>query len=109
MQAYNEGDKICLFGFSRGAYTARCLAGELERKRETEDREEMLTHWKGMIHKVGLLPAHNVSQVQFAYEFYKDDSAEGWKSSHDFKKTFSIDVNVHFVCRATSYIPGNAH
>lgn len=28
MQAYNEGDKICLFGFSRGAYTARCLAGQ---------------------------------------------------------------------------------
>ncbi|KIO32132.1 hypothetical protein M407DRAFT_43120, partial [Tulasnella calospora MUT 4182] len=24
-----EGDKICLFGFSRGAYTARCLAGML--------------------------------------------------------------------------------
>jgi uncharacterized protein (DUF2235 family) len=22
-----EGDKICLFGFSRGAYTARALAG----------------------------------------------------------------------------------
>lgn len=50
-----------------------------------------------MIHKVGLLPAHNVSQVQFAYEFYKDDSPKGWKESHDFKKTFCVDINVHFV------------
>lgn len=43
MANYNEGDKISLFGFSRGAYTARCLAG--------------------MLHKVGLLPAGNQSQV----------------------------------------------
>jgi uncharacterized protein (DUF2235 family) len=43
MQNYHEGDRICLFGFSRGAYTVRCLAG--------------------MLHKVGLLPASNGSQV----------------------------------------------
>lgn len=40
MQTYREGDKICLLGFSRGAYTVRCLAG--------------------MLHKVGLLPAQYV-------------------------------------------------
>jgi uncharacterized protein (DUF2235 family) len=27
MQNYREGDRICLLGFSRGAYTVRCLAG----------------------------------------------------------------------------------
>jgi uncharacterized protein (DUF2235 family) len=26
---YRLGDKICIFGFSRGAYTARALAGML--------------------------------------------------------------------------------
>ena len=77
METYREGDKICLLGFSRGAYTARCLAG--------------------MLHKVGLLPAHNSAQVQFAYEFYKDYSAQGWKMSADFKKTFCIDASVYFV------------
>lgn len=77
MQTYREGDRICIFGFSRGAYTARCLAG--------------------MLHKVGLLPAHNISQVQFAYQFYKDDSDEGWQMSADFKKTFCIDCSVYFV------------
>lgn len=77
MQSYREGDRICLLGFSRGAYTVRCLAG--------------------MLHKVGLLPASNGSQVNFAYNFYKDDTEEGWKMSADFKKTFCTDVNVYFV------------
>jgi uncharacterized protein (DUF2235 family) len=77
MQKYRDGDKICLIGFSRGAYTVRCLAG--------------------MLHKVGLLPASNGSQVNFAYNFYKDDTAEGWKMSAGFKRTFCADVNVYFL------------
>lgn len=77
MHTYKEGDKICIFGFSRGAYTARCVAG--------------------MVHKVGLLPPRNVEQIPFAYEFYANDTPEGWKQSRDFKKTFSIDVNVYFL------------
>ncbi|KAG8219249.1 hypothetical protein J3R82DRAFT_88 [Butyriboletus roseoflavus] len=31
MQNYEAGDKICIFGFSRGAYTARALAGMLHK------------------------------------------------------------------------------
>ncbi|CAE7144134.1 unnamed protein product [Rhizoctonia solani] len=50
METYRDGDKICLFGFSRGAYTARALAG--------------------MLHCVGLLPRHNVEHVAFAYQIY---------------------------------------
>jgi hypothetical protein len=77
MQNYHDGDKICLFGFSRGAYTIRCLAG--------------------MIQKIGLLPASNGSQIEFAYDFYKDDSEAGWKMSDDFKKTFCTDVDIYFI------------
>ncbi|PWN31518.1 uncharacterized protein FA14DRAFT_127492 [Meira miltonrushii] len=77
MQNYREGDKICLIGFSRGAYTARALAG--------------------MLHKVGLLPAHNQAQIAFAYRWYEDDSEYGWKMSADFKRTFSIDADIHFL------------
>ena len=77
MQTYEEGDKICLFGFSRGSYTARCLAG--------------------MIHKVGLLPRDNGAQVQFAYRFYKDDSPTGSQMSREFKRAFCVDVSVHFI------------
>ncbi|KAG8738372.1 hypothetical protein FRC10_006948 [Ceratobasidium sp. 414] len=39
MQTYQVGDKIAIIGFSRGAFTARALAG--------------------MLHCVGLLPKHN--------------------------------------------------
>jgi uncharacterized protein (DUF2235 family) len=77
MQNYIEGDRICLLGFSRGAYTVRCLAG--------------------MLHKVGLLPAYNTAQVNFAYQFYKDDNSDGWEMSEQFKRTFCQDVTVYFV------------
>ncbi len=77
MHTYKEGDKICIFGFSRGAYTARCLAG--------------------MIHKVGLLPPRNIQQIPFAYEFYVNATKEGWNQSEKFKATFCIDVCVHFL------------
>ncbi|KAG2141098.1 hypothetical protein DEU56DRAFT_900780 [Suillus clintonianus] len=77
MQNYAAGDKICIFGFSRGAYTARALAG--------------------MIHKVGLLPTCNHQQVPFAYNMYSRDDPEGWAQSNAFKKAFSINVDIEFV------------
>ncbi|KAI4528359.1 hypothetical protein K525DRAFT_230961 [Schizophyllum commune Loenen D] len=77
MQNYTVGDSICLFGFSRGAYTARSLAG--------------------MIHKVGLLPADNWQQVPFAYKMYTRADEIGWKQSNAFKKAFSRDVSIQFV------------
>ena len=75
--ADEAGDKICLFGFSRGAYTARALAG--------------------MLHKVGLLPAHNNQQVPFAYKMYSRLDALGWAQSTAFKKAFAIDVPIEFI------------
>ncbi|KAJ3981417.1 hypothetical protein F5890DRAFT_1556825 [Lentinula detonsa] len=77
MQNYKIGDKICIFGFSRGAYTARALAG--------------------MIHKVGLLPRHNHQQVPFAYKMYSREDETGWRLSTAFKKSFSIDVDIDFL------------
>ncbi|KAG8723002.1 hypothetical protein FRC09_005137 [Ceratobasidium sp. 395] len=77
MQNYTDGDRISMFGFSRGAYTARALAG--------------------MLHKVGLLPAYNHEQVKFAYKMFKRDDEEGWKMSNGFKRAFSIDVKIDFL------------
>ncbi|KAJ7511791.1 hypothetical protein B0H11DRAFT_1952994 [Mycena galericulata] len=77
MQNYQYGDKICLFGFSRGAYTARALAG--------------------MLHKVGLLPKYNRQQVPFAYKMYSREDEMGWKQSTAFKKAFSIDVDIELL------------
>ncbi|KAG5340142.1 hypothetical protein E4T56_gene19446 [Termitomyces sp. T112] len=77
MQNYKAGDRICIFGFSRGAYTARSLAG--------------------MIHKVGLLPACNHQQVPFAYKMFTRVDEIGWQQSNVFKKAFSVDVPIEFI------------
>ncbi|KAG8793008.1 hypothetical protein FRC12_004215 [Ceratobasidium sp. 428] len=77
MNNYKKGDRISLFGFSRGAYTARALAG--------------------MLQKVGLLPAHNKEQIKYAYRMFKRDDEVGWKLSEGFKNTFSIKVKIDFV------------
>ncbi|KAF8660902.1 hypothetical protein AX16_001530 [Volvariella volvacea WC 439] len=77
MQNYTAGDKICIFGFSRGAYIARSLAG--------------------MIHKVGLLPADNWQQVPFAYKMYTRTDGLGWEQSKAFKRAFSNDVGIDFI------------
>lgn len=52
MQYYNPGDHIYIFGFSRGAYTARFLAE--------------------MIHELGLLSRGNEEMVQFAWETFSN-------------------------------------
>ncbi|TCD62857.1 hypothetical protein EIP91_006338 [Steccherinum ochraceum] len=77
MQNYTEGDKICIFGFSRGAYTARALAG--------------------MLQKVGLLPVCNHQQLPFAFDMYARQDEDGLKLGHMFKKTFSRTVHVEFL------------
>ena len=71
------GDQICIFGFSRGAYTARALAG--------------------MLQKVGLLPPCNVEHLPFAYAMYAKDNDENLEESLHFKRAFSIDVRIRFL------------
>ncbi|KAI0269948.1 hypothetical protein BC834DRAFT_578837 [Gloeopeniophorella convolvens] len=77
MQNYNVGDKVCLFGFSRGAYIARALAG--------------------MLHKVGLLLKDNLEQVPFAYKLYKSREPLKVELANSFKKSFSREVPIEFV------------
>ncbi|KAF9651414.1 hypothetical protein BDM02DRAFT_3091324 [Thelephora ganbajun] len=77
MQNYRFGDQICIFGFSRGAFTARALAG--------------------MLQKVGLLPPCNLEQLPFAYAMYARDDDEGLRLSLQFKRAFCIDVRIKLV------------
>ncbi len=51
MDVYQPGDKIYLFGFSRGAYTVRSLAG--------------------MIHKASILKREHRSKIDQAFKLYK--------------------------------------
>ncbi|KAF8326159.1 hypothetical protein F5887DRAFT_1139000 [Amanita rubescens] len=77
IQNYMPGDKICLFGFSRGAHTARVVAG--------------------MIYKVGILPRENLQQVDFAFNIYMTTGYQGYKLSREFKLTFASHVDIDFV------------
>jgi uncharacterized protein (DUF2235 family) len=77
MQNYNVGDRVCLFGFSRGAYTARALAG--------------------MLNKVGLLSKDNTEQIPFAYKLYKSSSSSNDALARGFKETFCRPVPIDFV------------
>ncbi|KDQ62836.1 hypothetical protein JAAARDRAFT_66375 [Jaapia argillacea MUCL 33604] len=77
MRNYSSGDKICIFGFSRGAYTARALAG--------------------MLHKVGLLGKDNNEQVPFAYKIFTKTKKADHELCAGFKKTFCRTVQIEFV------------
>ncbi|TFK40588.1 hypothetical protein BDQ12DRAFT_601197 [Crucibulum laeve] len=77
MQNYRKGDKVCMFGFSRGAYTARALAG--------------------MIYKVGLLPPHNDQQLDFAFTVYNSTDKHSSKLAYKFKKTFAFPIAIDFL------------
>jgi uncharacterized protein (DUF2235 family) len=71
------GDKICLFGFSRGAYVARALAGFLT--------------------KCGLISKDNREQVHFAYELYEREDVAGIALAARFRAGFARHVAVEFV------------
>ncbi|KZO94580.1 hypothetical protein CALVIDRAFT_599948 [Calocera viscosa TUFC12733] len=77
MQNWTPGSKISIFGFSRGAYTARALAG--------------------MLHKVGLLSRGNEEQIPFAFKMYQNQAGAGWDMSDGFKNTFCHYVRVDFL------------
>ena len=75
MRYYQEGDTIFIFGFSRGAYTARVLAA--------------------MLYKVGLLTQGNEELIPFAWDTFKKEHDEA--RYQEFQKTFSRPVRVHFL------------
>ena len=75
---YSEGDEIWVFGFSRGAYTARSLVG--------------------MIRKCGLLHTSTPKLLQEAEEIYRNKQlAPDSASCMAFRNTYSREVKIHFV------------
>jgi len=64
---YRDGDHIFLFGFSRGAYTVRVLAG--------------------MIYLIGLLREHQENFAEYALKAYKSASrSDDYQLAHDFSE-----------------------
>jgi uncharacterized protein (DUF2235 family) len=77
MRTYEPGDRIYVFGFSRGAYTARALCG--------------------MLYQLGLMTDGNEGQIPYAIRLLKGKI--DFDVNREFKKTFSNDRDcpVHFV------------
>lgn len=75
MNVYQEGDRVFLFGFSRGAHTVRRLACMLE--------------------KCGLLVRGSENMIPYASRMYLEE--ENDKIAKGFKETFSRSCPVHFL------------
>ncbi len=84
VRTYSPGDRIYLFGFSRGAYTVRALAG--------------------MIHFLGLVQPELTGLDRLGWTIYADDHhnlpiSKRFEAGNRFKRSFSRDepVRIHFV------------
>jgi uncharacterized protein (DUF2235 family) len=81
MNYWERGDRVFLFGFSRGSYTVRVLAG--------------------MLHAVGLLPRGSENMVPYAMRLFKavrkakDPNSGYWKLLRDFRRTFARPSHDH--------------
>lgn len=76
MRTFQPNDKVYIFGFSRGAYTARALCG--------------------MLHIIGLLREDNEGLIPYAIRMIKQRKID-FAIANDFNKTFCRDCKPHFV------------
>jgi hypothetical protein len=83
MDVYEHGDQVFLFGFSRGAYTARALAG--------------------VLHMFGLLCPGNDGLIPYITRIYAQRTRKAAGMTHTFavaegfKQTFCRNCPLHFV------------
>lgn len=83
MRHYQPEDKVFIFGFSRGAFTARALAG--------------------MIHAVGLLHPQHENLIEYATRLHQkvaEDAADQWQFfdiQRRFREQFARHCEIHFL------------
>ncbi len=80
VDSYEPGDEIWIFGFSRGAFTARSLAG--------------------MIRNSGLLKRAHRDQIDAAMALYRDrydDTAPDAPRARIFRNTYSYEPDIKFI------------
>ena len=75
MDRYQAGDKVFLFGFSRGAFTVRALAG--------------------MLHKCGLLQKGSNNLIPYASKIYNKSNNQDIATG--FKKTYCHECKPYFI------------
>jgi len=74
---FGPGDQIYIFGFGRGAYTARALCG--------------------FLHMFGLLTPGNKALMRYALRLYKSNDPYKFEIATGFRTTFSIPCAPHFL------------
>ena len=75
---YEDGDEVYLFGFSRGAYTVRSLAG--------------------LIRNCGVLRKTEAAWIDEAYDMYcRNDAAPESEEAKRFRSAHSQDVSITFI------------
>ena len=78
---YMKGDEIYIFGFSRGAYTARSVAG--------------------LIRNCGIIRNDDLGLINDAYQHYRNREDKEWKpngeKAKNFRANFSIETDVKFI------------
>ena len=78
MDFWEPGDKVFLFGFSRGAYSVRVLAG--------------------LLHVLGLMPRGNQNLLPYVMRLYKGtrgrrDNKDYWALLNQFRRTFARQIS----------------
>ena len=74
---YADGDDIYLFGFSRGAYTARSTAG--------------------LIRNIGILKKIHAHLIPRGYKLYRQKSKSDAPTAIEFRRKYSREVRIAFV------------
>jgi len=78
VQNFEEGDELFLFGFSRGAYTARSTAG--------------------LIRNAGVLRPEHADRIADAYALYRDRKrAPRSAEAERFRQKYSIETRIRFI------------
>lgn len=78
MDTFEEGDRLFLFGFSRGAYTVRALSG--------------------MLHMFGLVRPKDYNLIDYAAQMLKSkQNSDSFVVAANFKGTFSLKCPTYFM------------
>ncbi len=76
-QTYQPGDQIYLFGFSRGAYTARSLVG--------------------LIRHCGIVRAEHIDRTNEAYDLYRKKLGVDSEPKLEFRDKYAVETTIEFV------------
>ncbi|MEU6080102.1 DUF2235 domain-containing protein [Streptomyces sp. NPDC047108] len=78
VDAYEPGDELYLFGFSRGAFTARSLAG--------------------LVRNCGILRRENADRMQEAWTLYRNRIERPQSTASTlFRRAFAHETEIHFI------------